>query len=125
MKAVLCLAGLTLLLSTLVEGSAFRHQTRKELKRPITHALRNISPGKFLKNKKISVRHHGPNCHVKKCPMQVYFYPFQLNIILTLKTALRSVALSFRLHLHFVTWLDQPMRTLTGTALRATLSLIM
>ena len=47
MKAILCLAGLNLLLSTLVEGSAFRHQTRKELKRPITHALRKISPGKF------------------------------------------------------------------------------
>ena len=44
MKAILCLAGLTLHLTTLVEGSAFRHQSRRELKKPLTHALRKTYP---------------------------------------------------------------------------------
>ena len=44
MKTVLCLTGLTLFLSTLVEGATFRHQTRRELKKPLTHPLRKTNP---------------------------------------------------------------------------------
>ena len=44
MKAVLCLASLILLLTTLVEGSAFRHQSRRELKKPLTQTLRKTYP---------------------------------------------------------------------------------
>ena len=44
MKTVLCLAGLTLLFITLVEGGTFRHQTRRELKKPLNHALRKTNP---------------------------------------------------------------------------------
>ena len=67
MKAALSLAGLTLLLTTLVEGSVFRHQSRRELKKPLTHALRKTNrktpSGKiivdlFFKTPKILVGHH-------------------------------------------------------------------
>ena len=69
MKAILYLAGLTLLLATLVEGGTFRHQTRKQLKKPLTHALRRTNPkttsGKIIVNPKILVPKP-----LKPCPNQ-------------------------------------------------------
>ena len=53
MRGSLCVVGLILLLTTLTEGSAFRHHARKQLKRSFIPALkktdRKTLTGKYIK----------------------------------------------------------------------------
>ena len=44
MRRSLCVVGLTLLLTALTEGSAFRHLARKQLKKPSTPPLKKPFP---------------------------------------------------------------------------------
>ena len=44
MRRSLCVVGLTLLLTALTEGSAFRHHARKQLKKPSIPALKKPFP---------------------------------------------------------------------------------
>ena len=67
MKATLCIIGLTLLCTTLAEGTTLHLKTRKHLKKPFTGAQRNqnlethlgkIIHNIFLEKKNFSVSHH-------------------------------------------------------------------
>ena len=53
MSRSLCVVGFILLLTTLTEGSAFRHDARKQLKKPSIPALKKTHlktpTGKYLK----------------------------------------------------------------------------
>ena len=68
MKATLCIIGLTLLCTTLAEGTTLHLKTRKDLKKPFTGAQRNQNlethSGKIIHNiflekkNNFSVSHH-------------------------------------------------------------------
>ena len=108
MKATLCIIGLTLLCTTLAEGTTLHLKTRKDLKKPFTGAQRN----------------QNLETHLGKIIHNIFLEKkttFQSVIILTMMTAHRNVALSFNLHLNSVILMTEIcqylMRALSGTVL--------
>ena len=59
MRRSLCVVGLILLLTTLTEGSAFRHDARKQVKKPSIPALKKTHmktpTGKFVKEFRLNL----------------------------------------------------------------------
>ena len=76
MKRFLCVVGLILLLTTLTEGSAFRHDARKQVKKPSISALKKP----YLKT-----------------PLGKYVKEFGLNLLVMVTNAFDHLRLLFLL----------------------------